>query len=107
THHALRLSYGRSISPRTSLTLSQQAAYRPYFSVVPFAAPSTLDPTLQDEETDPGLGMPGTDPGGGGPEDITLGARRRGIMYTGSATLRRVLTPRSSLQFLASYNVAD
>src|SRR5690606_16366415 len=46
THHGLRLGYVRSLSPRTTLALTQRAYYRPYFSVVPFAAPSTLDPTV-------------------------------------------------------------
>lgn len=107
TFYGLRLSYGKSFTPRTTMVLSQRVTYRPFFSVVPFPVSSSIDEPLQGDDTDPAMAPLLGDFGSEGPDDITLGASRTAVIYNGGASLRRELTPRSSLLFAASYGLAD
>lgn len=107
TFQAARIAYTRSLTPRASVGLIQRATYRPFFNVVPFAAVSTVDPSLSDDAMDDGGEL--LDFGGeaDGPDDFTVGARQRAVLYAGDAQMNYQLTSRSGVQVRGGYSVAD
>ncbi len=104
TYHAASLTYGLALSPRTRVSFSQRAAYRPYFSIVPFSTGSTIGPSVEPDiggSEDPGEG-PVVDPGG----DFSLASNRDAVTYAGVASLNRDITRRSVVRFAGRYSTA-
>jgi len=107
TFYSASVGVTRDLGPRTTIGFQHRAAYRPFFSVVPFADQSTLGSSFADAG-DVVDGDPlGGDLGGGAPDDFTLSADRRAVQQTGNLRLSHRLTPRSGLSFRAGYGFAD
>lgn len=87
---------------RTSYTLRQSAAYRPYYTPVTFPGGTPLGPSLTGEFS-PAL------PGGitmDEPDDFGVASDRESIRLTSYADANRRLTQRSSLSGRAQYSTA-
>ena len=105
TYHSAGFGVLHSFNPRTRLTFRQRMAYRPFFSVVPFATGATIGPSV---ESEPGLDAPvdddlGGDPGG----DFSLASSREAVTYGGTAILTRDLSQRAEFNYAARYAAAN
>ncbi len=103
TFYTAGVGYATALGPRNTLTTRYTAAYRPFFSVVPFAGGNTVGASLQDSgiSQNPGL-MPTS-----GPDDFTVSADRPALQHTGTLQLSRRLSPRSGVDVMGDYGVAD
>lgn len=103
TFYAAGMGYAKAIGARNSVTLRHTTAYRPFFSVVPFAGIGTIGTSLQNPSTqmDAAIGP------SQGPDDFTVSADRRALQHVGLLQFGRRLSPRSSVDLIGNYGVTD
>jgi hypothetical protein len=103
TFYAAGVGYTTAIGPRNSVALRHTTAYRPFFSVVPFAGIGTIGATLQNpsSQMDAAIGP------SQGPDDFTVSADRRALQHVGLLQFGRRLSPRSTVDLIGNYGVTD